>query len=405
MKDHSIPTALSADSLKRKHHISGTEDRIQLPPISSATALLPAGGCQFILLHPSISDQRCACQAYRRNQAIPGSVCECGHQACYHSPESPKTGGRPASRTTAASTSADQDLIQRINVLERQLQQHQTFWQEQLEKERQLRREETRVLREAMFSFFKFMEKDAPAKFGHLEDKIESVMNALSQMERLVDQVTHSSMTVAGDLRSTGNVHPKKTPDQATAQSHGTSGQKEQRPSWSGPNSSTTTRSTTRTTATDDRLQGFQHQIRRPAEPDGEIVEDPLVQLSDAFSLPSPPGQESDPRSPNRSAIDKGRQLSTATEHSILPSPRSMTATDSAHSETLIPEQSLGLGPVYCNQNSSSSSSSSSSYYSSSSIKRKRLSINDYLSAPTKETVTECHPFRLPIPPPLTLSD
>lgn len=381
MKDHSIPTALSADSLKRKFHVSGTEDRIQLPPISSATALLPAGGCQFILLHPSVSNQRCACQAYRRNQAIPGSVCECGHQACYHSPESLKTGGRPASRTTATSTSADQDLMERINILERQLQQHQTFWQEQLEKERQLRREETQVLREAMVSFFKFMEKDTPARFNQLEDR----------MQRLVDRVAHSSMTVAGDLQSTGNIHPKETPDEATAQNHGTSGQKE-RPSWSGPNSSTTTRSTAGTAAADDRLQRFQQQIRRPAEPDGEIDEEALVLLSDAFSLPSPPGQESDPRSPNGSATDKGRQMSTATEHGILPSPRSMTATDSAHSETLSSERPLG--PVYCNQDSTSSSA-----------KRKRLSITDYLSAPTKETVTECHPFRLPIPPPLTLSD
>ncbi|KZF22195.1 hypothetical protein L228DRAFT_148115 [Xylona heveae TC161] len=50
---------------------------------------LPRGACRFILLHPQVTGQRCACQGYVLNSRVPDSSCECGHQACYHVPDVP----------------------------------------------------------------------------------------------------------------------------------------------------------------------------------------------------------------------------------------------------------------------------------------------------------------------------
>lgn len=48
-------------------------------------SFLPKGDCRYILLHPEVSGQRCACVGFALNKSIPGSTCDCGHQACYHS--------------------------------------------------------------------------------------------------------------------------------------------------------------------------------------------------------------------------------------------------------------------------------------------------------------------------------
>ncbi|KAG0646695.1 hypothetical protein D0Z07_6213 [Hyphodiscus hymeniophilus] len=48
---------------------------------------LPQGDCRYILLHPDFKGLRCACVGFALNRAIPGSTCDCGHQACYHVPE------------------------------------------------------------------------------------------------------------------------------------------------------------------------------------------------------------------------------------------------------------------------------------------------------------------------------
>jgi len=45
---------------------------------------LPKGDCRYILLHPEVKGLRCACVGFALNRGIPGSTCDCGHQACYH---------------------------------------------------------------------------------------------------------------------------------------------------------------------------------------------------------------------------------------------------------------------------------------------------------------------------------
>lgn len=52
---------------------------------------LPKGDCRYILLHPEVKGLRCACVGFALNRSIPGSTCDCGHQACYHIPD--KDGG------------------------------------------------------------------------------------------------------------------------------------------------------------------------------------------------------------------------------------------------------------------------------------------------------------------------
>ncbi|KAG9247824.1 hypothetical protein BJ878DRAFT_414046 [Calycina marina] len=47
---------------------------------------LPQGECRYILLHPALEGLRCACVGFTLNQSIPGSTCDCGHNACYHVP-------------------------------------------------------------------------------------------------------------------------------------------------------------------------------------------------------------------------------------------------------------------------------------------------------------------------------
>jgi len=47
---------------------------------------LPQGDCRYILLHPAVEGLRCACVGFTLNRSIPGSTCDCGHNACYHVP-------------------------------------------------------------------------------------------------------------------------------------------------------------------------------------------------------------------------------------------------------------------------------------------------------------------------------
>lgn len=55
---------------------------------------LPQGDCRYILLHPEGKGRRCACVGFALNRSIPGSTCDCGHQACYHEVERVHTVGR-----------------------------------------------------------------------------------------------------------------------------------------------------------------------------------------------------------------------------------------------------------------------------------------------------------------------
>jgi len=73
---------------------------------------LPKGDCRYILLHPEVKGLRCACVGFALNRSIPGSTCDCGHQACYHSPD--KENGSVERQELDA-------LREKVNMLEEEL--------------------------------------------------------------------------------------------------------------------------------------------------------------------------------------------------------------------------------------------------------------------------------------------
>ena len=73
---------------------------------------LPKGDCRYILLHPEVKGLRCACVGFALNRSIPGSTCDCGHQACYHSPD--KENGSVERQELEA-------LREKVNLLEEEL--------------------------------------------------------------------------------------------------------------------------------------------------------------------------------------------------------------------------------------------------------------------------------------------
>lgn len=73
---------------------------------------LPKGNCRYILLHPEVKGLRCACVGFALNRSIPGSTCDCGHQACYH----------VADKETATVDSRELDALkEKVNMLEDEL--------------------------------------------------------------------------------------------------------------------------------------------------------------------------------------------------------------------------------------------------------------------------------------------
>lgn len=76
-------------------------------------SILPRGDCRFIMLHPEVSGQRCACVGFALNKSIPGSTCDCGHQACYHTRE--KEGETVEMQQLDAMRERIQELEEKLN--------------------------------------------------------------------------------------------------------------------------------------------------------------------------------------------------------------------------------------------------------------------------------------------------
>lgn len=164
--------------------------------VAITTPTLPRGGCQFILLHSSVPDQRCSCQGFRLHDSLPGAHCECGHQACYHSHDSIP---HPPREGSSACCSGLADKIQR---LEAKYDHERKAWQEELKEERRARREDVRILREAMYSLYRFVEQDIPRKFDDVEDKIEGVVDCQQQLQERLMTVDDSTMALEDRVAS-----------------------------------------------------------------------------------------------------------------------------------------------------------------------------------------------------------
>lgn len=69
---------------------------------------LPVGQCRYILVHPEIRGQRCACVSFTHNKALPGATCDCGHFACFHNSRLDKS----------VDNNHVQNIIERLRALE-----------------------------------------------------------------------------------------------------------------------------------------------------------------------------------------------------------------------------------------------------------------------------------------------
>ncbi|KKZ58459.1 hypothetical protein EMCG_00950 [[Emmonsia] crescens] len=111
----------------------------------------------------------------------------------------------PVSSPAQKEQPAQAALLERVCRLEEQHRHDRRLWEEQLKEERRARREDARVLREAMHSFYKFMEREVPQKFAAVDDKTDSLLDHVSRLEErigIIDDSTIALETRVSDLES-----------------------------------------------------------------------------------------------------------------------------------------------------------------------------------------------------------
>jgi hypothetical protein len=150
------------------------------PP--SPASPLPTGECRFILLHPSIQNQRCSCQGFRLNRTIPGSSCECGHLACYHVPSTPSH-----DNINLVSFTQHIALMEMVRRLEEDLVDSQRALedtQKALEDVQKARADDSVNMRDTMRRMWRAMD----GKLVGLEDKVEAAMDMACEAKDDVKQ-------------------------------------------------------------------------------------------------------------------------------------------------------------------------------------------------------------------------
>jgi hypothetical protein len=145
-----------------------SRDHRPLSLTEEAARHLPSGACHFVLLHPTVQNQRCSCQNFLLNRAALGSICQCGHQACYHVAQSV---AHEQSRESV-SIASENALLERIKRLEETIHHERDTRETSFQRERALWEREIRILREALAPFYK-SEQDMKRKMIEIEDRIE----------------------------------------------------------------------------------------------------------------------------------------------------------------------------------------------------------------------------------------
>lgn len=87
-------------------------------------------------------------------------------------------------------------LLDRIHNLESQYLHDKKVWEEELKEERRARREDVRILREAMYPFFKFMDQEVPQKWTDVEDRIEDIVDRQQLLQERLITVDDSTMAL-----------------------------------------------------------------------------------------------------------------------------------------------------------------------------------------------------------------
>ncbi|KAJ9268812.1 hypothetical protein DTO212C5_5013 [Paecilomyces variotii] len=103
---------------------------------------------------------------------------------------------RELTSTTECTSAGYLALMDKMRRLEAQYEHERKIWQEELNEERRARREDIRVLREAMYSLYKVVEQDIPRQFEYVEDKIEGLVDCQQQLQERVMTVDDSTMAL-----------------------------------------------------------------------------------------------------------------------------------------------------------------------------------------------------------------
>ena len=150
----------------------------------------PTGQCHFVLLHPSLHNQRCSCQMFRHNRSAPGDICDCGHQACYHLPDS--SSQRPYE---PMSLNLEHVLLERIKRLEQTIQNEREVRDNMMQRERHAWERELRIFREALAPFYK-SEQGMRRKLIELEDRVEGNYDEQVRLKERVVAIDDTNMTI-----------------------------------------------------------------------------------------------------------------------------------------------------------------------------------------------------------------
>lgn len=159
--------------------------------LTSEARCTPAGPCHFVLLHPSVQNQRCSCQNFHHNRSAAGNICDCGHQACYHVAQ---IVSQEQSRESI-SAATENALLERIRRLEETIHHEREIRENGLQRERSLWEREVRILREALAPFYK-SEQDMRRKLVEIEDRVEGNYDEQVRLKDRVVAVDDANMNL-----------------------------------------------------------------------------------------------------------------------------------------------------------------------------------------------------------------
>jgi hypothetical protein len=200
--------ALMYNSHKLPPPSSFAQEHRPLRLTTHPTLPLPTGPCRFILLNPSVENQQCSCQSFHHNRSTPGSVCDCGHQACFHvhQPSAPAEGPSTNNQNQYSSSTA---LLNRIQRLEDALQQERAARETAIADERRAREREVRILREALHPFYK-SEEEMKRKLIEVEDHLEGTYDEQLRLKDRIVALDDANMALERRVEETEGTRPRK---------------------------------------------------------------------------------------------------------------------------------------------------------------------------------------------------
>ena len=145
----------------------------------------PQGGCHY--QSSSHTGQKCLCQTYHHDRALPGNTCDCGHSACYHSPTSTDRTISPDRIVSA--------LVDKVKKLEEVVIKERESRNNILTRERQIWEREARVLREALAPFYQ-SESDMKKKLTQLENRLNNNYDEQTRIKDRIVAIDDASITL-----------------------------------------------------------------------------------------------------------------------------------------------------------------------------------------------------------------